>query len=94
MDNGILRTLNSEIGGQTMSKCNDSWTSKDKVKHFCVCLVLAGICPIVAVVVAIAKEAYDMKQNGNHWCWKDIVADVVGVVLGSAVHFLLKYLLM
>ena len=77
-----------------MNRCNDSWKGKDKVKHFCVCLVLAGICPIVAVVVAIAKEAYDMKQNGNHWCWKDIVADVVGVVLGSAVHFLLKYLLM
>jgi uncharacterized protein YfiM (DUF2279 family) len=77
-----------------MSKCNDSYTGKDKVKHFGVCLVLACICPLVAIICAIAKEAYDMKQNGNHWCWKDIVADVVGVVLGTVVHFLLRYLLM
>jgi uncharacterized protein YfiM (DUF2279 family) len=27
-------------------------------------------------MAAIAKEAYDMKQNGNHLYWKDIVADV------------------
>lgn len=77
-----------------MNECKDKYTSKDKVKHFCVCLVLAGICPIVAVVVAVAKEVHDERTEGNHWCWKDIVADVVGVVLGSAVHFLLRYLLM
>ena len=69
-----------------MSNCNDSWTSKDKVKHFGVCLVLAGICPIVAVVVAVAKEVSDARTEGNHWCWKDIVADVVGIALGTAVH--------
>jgi uncharacterized protein YfiM (DUF2279 family) len=72
-----------------MNKCNDSWTGKDKVKHFCVCLVLAVICPIVAAVVAIAKEVHDERTEGNHWCWKDIVADVVGVVLGTVVHLLL-----
>ena len=77
-----------------MSNCNDSWKGKDKALHFGVCFVLAVICPVVAVVVAIAKEAYDAYKEDNHWCWKDIVADVVGVALGSAVHFLLKHLLM
>lgn len=55
-----------------MSKCNDKWTSKDKVKHFCACLALSVICPLLGIIAAITKEAYDMKQNGNHFCWKDI----------------------
>ena len=77
-----------------MNNCNDSYTSKDKVKHFCVCLVLAVICPIVAAVVAVAKEVHDDGTEGNHWCWKDIVADVVGVVLGSVVHGLIHLLIL
>ena len=87
-------SITKQFSEREMSKCNDSWTGMDKVKHFCVCFVLAAICPIVAVVVAIAKEVHDERTEGNHWCWKDIVADAVGVALGSAVHFLLKYLLM
>ena len=77
-----------------MSKCNDSYTGKDKVKHFGACLVLAGICPIVAIVAAIIKEVYDHHQPNNHWCWKDIVADVAGVVLGSVVHGLILLLIL
>ena len=69
-----------------MSECRDKYTGKDKVKHFCVCLVLAGICPIVAMVVAIAKEVSDERTEGNHFCWKDIVADVAGIVAGTALH--------
>lgn len=77
-----------------MSNCNDKWTGKDKALHFGVCFVLAVICPIVAAVVAVAKEVHDDGTEGNHFCWKDIVADVAGVALGSVVHFLLRYLLM
>ena len=75
-----------------MSNCNDNWKGRDKVKHFGVCFVLAVICPIVAAVVAVAKEVHDERTDGNHWCWKDIVADVVGVVLGSVVHAGLHWL--
>ena len=75
-----------------MSRCNDSWKGKDKALHFGVCLVLASICPIVAAVVAVAKEVHDDGTEGNHWCWKDIVADVVGVVLGTVVHVGLHWL--
>lgn len=77
-----------------MSKCNDLWTSKDKVKHFCACLALSVICPALGVIAAIAKEAYDMKQNGNHWCWKDIVADAVGIAVGSVVHVALIHIIL
>jgi uncharacterized protein YfiM (DUF2279 family) len=45
--------------------CNDTWTGKDKVKHFCVCLVLAVICPIVAAVVGIALGS--AVHAGMHW---------------------------
>ena len=74
-----------------MSNCNDLWNSKDKVKHFCACLVIAIISPILAIVAAIGKEWYDMKQNGNHWCWKDIVADVVGIIVGTIIFSLLLW---
>lgn len=77
-----------------MNECKDTWRGKDKALHFGVCLVLAVICPIVAAVVAVAKEVRDERTDGNHWCWKDIVADAAGVALGSVVHFLLRYLLM
>lgn len=77
-----------------MSKCNDSWKGKDKALHFGVCFVLAAICPLVAIVLAIIKEVHDERTEGNHWCWKDIVADVVGVVLGSVVHGLILLLIL
>ena len=77
-----------------MSNCNDLWNGKDKVKHFGACFVLAAICPIVAAVVAVAKEVHDERTDGNHWCWKDIVADVVGVVRGSGVHGLIHLLIL
>lgn len=77
-----------------MSNCNDSWTGKDKVKHFGVCLALSVICPLLGVIAAIAKEAYDMKQQGNHWCWKDIVADVAGIIIGTVAHIIIIALLM
>lgn len=72
--------------------CNDTWTGKDKALHFGVCLVLAIIYPLIAIMAAAGKELYDMKQNGNHFCWKDIVADVAGVVLGTVVHAGLHWL--
>lgn len=75
-----------------MNECKDKYTGKDKALHFGVCLVLAVICPIVAAVVAVAKEVHDDGTEGNHWCWKDIVADVAGIVLGSAVHAGLHWL--
>lgn len=75
-----------------MSDCNDSWKGQDKRKHFGVCLVLAVIHPLLALIAAIAKEWYDHHQTGNHWCWKDIVADAAGILIGSSLHICLRLL--
>lgn len=77
--------------GNTMNNCTDTYTSSDKWKHLIVCFCLSVLSPIIGIVAGVTKELYDHHQQGNHWCWKDIVADAVGVVLGSAVHFLLRY---
>lgn len=69
-----------------MNKCLDLWKGLDKKKHFFVCLILSIICPILAIIAAVGKEIYDSKQKGNHFCWKDIVADVIGIILGSIIH--------
>ena len=42
-----------------MSKCNDSWTSKDKALHVGVCFVLAIINPFIALLAAMGKELDD-----------------------------------
>lgn len=70
--------------------CNDNYTGRDKALHFGVCFVLAIISPIVAALVAIAKEVYDYHQDSNHFCWKDVVADAVGIALGTGIHILLR----
>ena len=69
-----------------MSNCNDSYNGKDKVKHFCACLALSVICPLVAVAAAVGKEVYDSVQQRNHFCLKDVVADGIGIILGSVIH--------
>lgn len=70
-----------------MGKCNDSWTGQDKVKHLLVCTAIAVVHPVLGVLAAIIKEGYDATKEGNHWCWKDIVADAIGVAVGSGLHF-------
>lgn len=77
-----------------MNKCLDLWKGLDKKKHFYVCLILSIICPILAIITAIGKEIYDSKQQGNHFCWKDIVADGIGIILGSIIHTLIILLIL
>lgn len=69
-----------------MDKCTDNYKGQDKKKHFFICLILSIVCPIIAIIVAIGKEIYDSKQQGNHFCWKDIVADLVGIIIGSLIN--------
>lgn len=69
-----------------MNKCLDLWKGLDKKKHFFVCLILSILSPILAIIAAVGKEIYDSKQEGNHFCWKDIVADLVGIIIGSLIN--------
>lgn len=76
-----------------MNKCLDLRKGLDKKKHFFVCLILSILCPILAIIAAIGKEIYDSKQQGNHFCWKDIAADGIGIILGSIVHTIIILLI-
>jgi uncharacterized protein YfiM (DUF2279 family) len=44
---------------------------------------------IVAVGTTLSlgfvKELYDRQRPGNHFCWKDLTANVAGILLGWAV---------
>lgn len=77
-----------------MNKCLDLWKGLDKKKHFFACLILSIICPIIAIIAAIGKEIYDSKQQDNHFCWKDIVSDGIGIILGSIIHTLIILLIL
>jgi len=76
-----------------MGKCDDSWTGKDKIKHLVACIAIAVVHPVLGVLAATIKEGYDATREDNHWCWKDIVADAIGVAVGSGLHAMLIYLI-
>ena len=68
----------------------------DKYKHIVLSAIIAvalnlflpwWVAGIGTLAIGVGKELYDMKQNGNHWCWKDILADAVGVVIRQ--HYIL-----
>lgn len=71
----------------------DSWFSKDKFKHFSVTYIIstAGGTHGAAFAMGggLCKEWCDSKDKGNHWCWKDIVWDLAGTILGSLTHYLI-----
>lgn len=50
--------------------------------------VAALVAFTVALAVGIWKEFRDRRQKGNHFCVWDIVADIIGAVLGSGVAWL------
>lgn len=61
---------------------------KDKLYHFSICLIVSIFQPWLAVGLALGKEYGDSKAQGNKWSWCDIVADGLGIVVGTALHIL------
>ena len=77
---------------------------EDKIIHAVVCslatlvigacfLPLGWHCILIgaffALGLGLGKEYGDSKASGNKWDWLDILADVVGMVIGSGTLFLL-----
>lgn len=72
-----------------MEQCNDAWKGQDKQKHFLVCFGIAILNPIIALFAAVGKEIYDCIQNNNHFCWKDILFDIIGTICGTIIHLII-----
>lgn len=74
---------------------------KDKVLHFIACLIaslgVGTINPFAGAMFAaglgIGKEYGDSKATGNHWCWWDLLADALGLAIGTAAAILLRKLI-
>ena len=66
--------------------------TNDKVKHllcnFIIVIVFGLIFnPVIglglALIASLLKEIYDeYRDNGTSWDWNDIVADIIGIILG------------
>jgi hypothetical protein len=71
---------------------------KDKLLHFCVALVISLFHPLIAVVLSVLKELFDFIRYG----WRtqgflrmavgDLIADVVGILIGGTLWILLTVL--
>lgn len=42
---------------------------------------------VITMLIGIEKEWHDSNQPGNHFCWKDILADVAGAIVGCMGSF-------
>ena len=67
----------------------ESLKGKDKLYHFSVCFVIALYSTEAAFAAALAKEYGDSKAYGNTWSWADILADVLGIILGTVIRVLI-----
>lgn len=77
---------------ETIKTLINKLKEQDKLLHFLVNLfstilfglilgIIYGIC--IPILISIGKEAYDyFRPNGTGWDWNDIIADVIGILLG------------
>ena len=64
-------------------------TDKDKLLHMAVCFLIALYSTEASFTAALAKEYGDKNASGNHWCWMDILADTIGMLVGTAVRLVI-----
>ena len=76
---------------------------EDKFIHALVCALatLIGACflsfgwhciiigAMFALGLGLGKEYGDKHATGNHWCWWDILADLIGITIGGGTLYLL-----
>lgn len=60
---------------------------KDKILHFSICFIVGIFRPMLSVGLAIGKEYADCKASENHWCWWDMLANIIGIGLASIVRY-------
>lgn len=77
---------------ETIKNLINKIKSNDKLAHLLVNLfivVLFGwlfgvvIGLSLAIIASLCKETYDeFRPNGTGWDWKDIIADIIGILIG------------
>ena len=66
----------------------------DKYMHYAWCVTIALFAGCIAWWLGLAtamaigfwKESRDSRQEGNHFCWWDLLADAIGAVVGILPH--------
>ena len=67
----------------------EHWYDPDKRLHCLVNVVMALYSTECAIAASLAKEYGDKGNPSNHWCWGDIAADMVGILIGTIVRLVL-----
>ncbi len=68
----------------------------DKYMHYSVCITIAILLGfiawwfglVLAISIGIMKEFIDSSEINNYFSWGDIIADVVGAVVGTLPHLI------
>ena len=71
----------------------DSINWGKEIFEWVACFVIAIVNPVIALLTAIGKEIYDVIHPNNHFCWKDILFDVAGLICGSVIHVIILLLI-
>lgn len=74
-----------------MKRLLKSLLCEDKLKHIVLSAIIAvalnlilpwWVAGLITLAIGVGKEVYDKVSGKGHPEWKDLVADVVGVVIG------------
>ncbi len=69
----------------------NSFLTEDKLKHIVVSAIIAvalnlilpwWVAAILTLAIGVGKEVYDKVTGKGHPEWKDLVADLVGIIIG------------
>jgi uncharacterized protein YfiM (DUF2279 family) len=87
-----MKTL-LQILSDFLSSYLPDWLGFDKLLHFTACFLISvfGLVPAVfAAGLAIGKEIGDYFNKDSGWCWRDLIADGLGIAAGLGLHFIVK----
>ena len=70
-----------------MNREKESFFVSDKFLHFIFSMMGAILHPLFGLGLGLGKEFGDEKSPNNKWDWMDILADVVGVIVGGVVWY-------
>lgn len=61
---------------------------KNSIIHFCVCFTPSVLAGIIGASYAL-YEGIKKENSDDHFCWWDLFFDLLGIILGLCIHFIL-----